>query len=71
LACIENDDSKYGYINKSGVVIIEPQFDRAYSFSCGLACVERDGKNYYINKNGKLVNDHTYDSSGDYKNGTL
>jgi hypothetical protein len=32
-------DGKYGYMNKTGQIVIEPQFDYAASFSEGLACV--------------------------------
>ena len=32
--------SKYGFIDKSGKVVIEPQFDEAYPFSEGLAWVQ-------------------------------
>ena len=36
--------SKYGFIDKSGKVVIEPQFDLVFDFSEGLARVEKDGK---------------------------
>ena len=32
-------ESKYGFIDKSGKVLIEPQFDVAYTFSEGFARV--------------------------------
>ena len=44
---------KYGFIDKSGKVVIEPQFDYAEPFSEGLACLEKDGKLGYLDKNGK------------------
>ena len=34
---------KFGYINKAGEFVIEPQFDDAFSFSEGLANVRIDG----------------------------
>ena len=46
---------KYGYIDKSGKVVIEPQFDYVRDFSEGLAVVEKDGKWGVIDKNGKVV----------------
>src|SRR3990172_11387560 len=30
-------DGRFGYINKSGQIVIKPQFDRAQDFSDGLA----------------------------------
>ena len=34
-------ESKYGFIDKSGKVVIEPQFDGVSDFSEGLAKVRR------------------------------
>lgn len=59
-------EGKYGYINKSGKVVIKPQYDKAGEFSEGLAevckCSKKLNKegyyiwNYsYINKNGKAI----------------
>lgn len=53
LAFFEGD--RYGFINQSGVIEIEPQFDLVGYFSEGLAAVMIDGKWGYINKYGKLV----------------
>jgi len=39
---------KYGYINTSGKFVIEPQFDSAASFSEGLAVIEMDSKEGFI-----------------------
>lgn len=44
-----------GYINKSGEVVIEPQFRKADSFSEGLAAVEKDKQWGYINTSGNWV----------------
>jgi len=44
---------KWGYIDKTGKIVFEPQFDNAGYFSEGLAGV-RIGKKYgYIDKTGK------------------
>ncbi len=54
LAAFEKD-KKWGYIDKTGKVIIEAQYDRVKPFSEGLAGVKKDGKWGYINKAGNLV----------------
>ena len=46
---------KYGFIDKNGKVVIEPQFDNVSAFSEGLAKVEKDGKWGFIHKSGKVV----------------
>lgn len=46
---------KCGYIDKTGKIIINPQFDMAMSFSEGLAIVRIGDKYGYIDKTGKYV----------------
>lgn len=48
---------KYGYMDRKGNVVIEPQFDDAEQFSEGLACVKIGDKTGYINKTGAFVID--------------
>ena len=48
-------DSKWGYIDTTGKVVSEPQWDWAWSFSEGLACVAKDRKWGYIDTTGKVV----------------
>ncbi|MEE8043841.1 MAG: WG repeat-containing protein [Thermodesulfobacteriota bacterium] len=48
--------NKWGFVNKKGEIVIEPQFENAVSFSGGLAIVELGGGKWgYIDKKGKLV----------------
>jgi hypothetical protein len=46
-------DGKWGFIDSSGSVVIEPQYDDAKSFSIGLAAVSVDGMWGYINASGE------------------
>lgn len=52
---------KWGYIDTTGKVIIEPQFDFADAFSDGIAAVELNGKTGYINKSGQKVIEAQYE----------
>lgn len=47
--------AKWGYIDKTGEVVIEPRFDYANEFHNGLAKVTVDDKWAYINKQGEYV----------------
>lgn len=46
---------KQGYIDQTGQVVIQPQFNFASEFSEGLAVVEIDHKRGYINQCGQIV----------------
>ena len=52
-------NGKFGFIDRTGKIIIEPQFDGVWSFSEGLALVWNgdfeDGNRGYIDKTGKYV----------------
>lgn len=48
-----NGETLYGYINKSGDMVIKANYDRAYGFSCGWALVAEGSDKTYIDKNGK------------------
>ena len=47
--------NKFGFIAKSGKVVIEPKFDGAEPFSGGLSRVWIDNRYGYIDKTGKYV----------------
>src|SRR5688572_5706452 len=48
-------NGKYGFIDKSGKLIIKQQFGEAFSFSEGLAPVKINGRWGYVNDRGKIV----------------
>jgi hypothetical protein len=61
--------STWGYINKAGEWVIKPQFERAGSFSEGLAGVEIDGKWGYIDKNGNFIIKPQFENAGGFSEG--
>ncbi|MBU3187647.1 WG repeat-containing protein, partial [Clostridium estertheticum] len=64
---------KWGFINKTGEIVIKPQFDFACNFSEGLAAIKVEGKSGFINKNGKIVIkpqfDNIYDDVSSFHEG--
>lgn len=64
----EGYKGKYGYIDKTGTLVIPAEYDLAYSFENGLARVQKNGYWGYINKAGKAVVPIVYDQA-DYFTG--
>lgn len=62
-------NTKYGFINKVGEIVIKPQFDDANEFNDGLASVKKDDKWGYIDKTGKLAIPMKFQAAWDFKNG--
>ncbi|MBN2571704.1 MAG: WG repeat-containing protein [Ignavibacteriales bacterium] len=48
-------NKKYGYIDKTGKIVIKPQFEWPSNFSEGLAYVRKNGKYGFIDKSGKIL----------------
>lgn len=59
----------YGYIDRSGKMVISPMFERAYGFSEGLGLVKYGGKYGYIDKSGRFVIKPQFDDAADFSNG--
>ena len=55
------EDGKFGYIDKTGKLVIPPMYDEAYDFNEGLAKVEIGGKAGFIDTTGKVVIPPQYD----------
>lgn len=62
-------NSKWGYIDKSGNLIIPPQFNGAGSFESGLAAVKVKDKWGYINQQGVMVVAATFDEAETFAEG--
>jgi hypothetical protein len=50
-----DDQTKYGYIDKTGTFVIPPSFDMASDFNDGAAVVSLDSKNCVIDESGNLL----------------
>jgi hypothetical protein len=48
-------DGKYGFIDKTGKVAIQPKYDTAGSFRDGLAGITIGNEEGYIDKEGKII----------------
>ncbi len=67
LACFK-DDSEWGFINKKGEMVIEPQFQELTTFKEGLAPVKR-GWWGYINQSGETVVPVQFKTAGVFSEG--
>ncbi len=54
LALVSNGND-FGYIDKSGKYVINPQFDKAVKFKNSYAVISQKGMCGYINKEGKII----------------
>lgn len=64
------DDTKFGFIDETGQVVIAPQFEWARDFSEGLAAVRKNGNKWgFIDKTGKMVINNQFSAAGDFSEG--
>lgn len=54
LAAVQQND-KWGFIDRTGKIVIAPQYDDAFGFSEGLANVQQNGEFFSINKQGERM----------------
>ena len=60
---------KWGYVDDTGLFIINPQFDYAGDFVEGLACVKANDLYGYIDTEGKYVINPQFDNAGNFVEG--
>ena len=67
LACFSKND-KYGFINRSGDIVIKPTYHSLWGFHNGLSAfwLGADEPMGFINKNGDVVIENKYQSVGDF-----
>lgn len=60
---------KWGYMDKTGNLVIKPQYECAWDFSDGMACVQEGLLRGYINSNGTMVIKPQYVMAGPFSEG--
>ena len=65
----ENQEEKWGYIDKEGSTVIEFLYQEAEEFANGYAAVKSSGKWGFIDPNGAVVIDFTYDEVEPFSKG--
>lgn len=67
---IDSTNTIWGFVDKSGKQVINPQFDAVGDFSNGKCAVKnKDGKWGYIDKSGKIIINYQFDSAGIFNDG--
>jgi hypothetical protein len=62
-------DEKFGFIDRTGKIVVEPVYDEAQKFSKGMAAVSRDGEWGFIDKSGKVVIDFRFGAAEGFSEG--
>jgi hypothetical protein len=65
----ESPEEKWGYLDTTGQMAIDPIFDHAREFSEGLAAVNFNGKWGYINSKGEWIIPASFRAAYSFKNG--
>ena len=66
---IINVGGKYGFIDSSGAVVIQPRYSSVHNFSEGLAAVNSDGKSGFVDPYGKEVIPLVFQAASDFSEG--
>ncbi len=59
----------WGYIDRSGEYVVQPQFHDAWNFHEGLAVVKVEWARGYIDREGKFVVEPKYQYAGPFRDG--
>ncbi len=66
---IQNKEGKWGFADKTGLIVIPYKYDNAFEFSDNLAPVKLDGKWGYIDRNDQLLIPMKFDAAEIFKEG--
>lgn len=62
-------DGRWGFIDASGSVVIEPSFDWAGEFTDGLALIRQDGVYGYVRRNGEVAIEPQFEDAWHFSEG--
>ena len=62
-------EHKWGFVDKNGQIVIEPQYVNAGDFSEGLARVKRDENWFYVDEKGQLICSGNFEEAQDFQDG--
>ncbi len=62
-------DDRYGFMDRTGSVVIDPQFDQLGFFYEGLATAVKDARYGYVDKLGSVVIPFRFESASDFEGG--
>lgn len=62
-------NGKYGYADKTGKVVVSPQFDEVRNFTNGMGMVKLNNKYGFVDRTGKLVIPLTFDDAQEFSEG--
>ena len=65
LAAVQNSEHLWGYIDKTGTVVIPCEWEEALEFKSGIARIKKDWKYGWINTSGQTVIDCVWQDSAD------
>ena len=66
----EEGEEKWGFVDKEGNVVINPQFSSVSNFSDGKCGVRNSDRKWgFIDKEGKIIINYQFDGADDFKNG--
>lgn len=66
----EEGEEKWGFVDKMGKVVINPQFSEVSNFSDGKCGVRNSDRKWgFIDTEGKIVINYQFDGANDYSNG--
>lgn len=71
LKAVGDGAGKWGYIDRTGKIVIEPRFDQPGDFCDGIARVEINEQAQYIDKTGAVAFTLPYEYSGDLREGLI
>jgi hypothetical protein len=62
-------DWYYGFINKDGKWVVQPNLDEATPFIDGISTIEKDGKIHFMNTLGSYISTLDYTNASDFSEG--